>query len=68
MDGESFSLAGTAGASATRYTDWSLSEGTPYWYRLRAHKLGLLQRGPREDAPPLTAGMHWRFIGLGADQ
>jgi len=31
-----FSLAGTAGANATGYTDSGLSAGTSYWYRVRA--------------------------------
>ncbi len=35
-DGQTFSLAGTAGASATGYTDSGLAAGTPYWYRVRA--------------------------------
>jgi len=35
-DAVNFSLAGTAGANATGYTDSGLPAGTPYWYRVRA--------------------------------
>ena len=35
-NGVDFSLAGTAGANATGYTDSGLSAGTSYWYRVRA--------------------------------